>query len=49
MIAHDELIAGQRIQCILELGRLRDGKIAGVRHAVELPLQQRLGGRFGQK
>ncbi len=49
MIAHDEFVAGERVERILEFGRLGDGEIAGVRHAVELPLQQRLAGRLGQK
>ena len=49
VIAHHELVARQRIERVLELLRLGDGKVAGVHHAVELPLQQRLAGGFGQK
>ena len=49
MIAHDELVAGQRIERVLELLGLRDGEVAGVRHAVELALQQRLTGGLGQE
>ena len=49
MISHHELIARQRIQCVLELIRLRDGEIARVGHTIELALQQRLACRLRQK
>ena len=46
MVAHDELIAGKRIERVFELLGLRHREIAGVRHAIELPLQQCLAGRL---
>src|ERR1700679_627744 len=49
MIAHDEFIAGERIERVLEFGCLRDCKIARVHHSIELTLQQPLTGRFGQE
>jgi hypothetical protein len=49
MIAHDELIARQRIQGVLELGCLRNGEIAGIRHSIVLTLQQCLARCLGQK
>src|SRR5260221_5247287 len=39
MIAHDKLVARERIERVVELGRLRDGEIAGIRHSIELALQ----------
>ena len=49
MIAHHELVAGQGIERVLEFLRLRDGEIAGVHHAIELPLEERLTCGLGQK
>ena len=49
MIAHDELVARQGIQRILELGGLGDRKVARVGHAVELALQQRLAAALAQE
>jgi hypothetical protein len=49
MVAHHEFVAGQGIERILELLGLRDREVAGVHHAVELPLQQRLSRGLGQK
>ena len=49
MVAHDEFVAGQRIERIFEFRRLGNGEIAGIRHAVELTLQQRLACRLAQK
>ncbi len=49
MIAHHELVAGERVQRLLELRGLRDGEIAGIRHAVELTLQECLAGGFREK
>ncbi len=42
MIAHDEFVARERVQCVLELRSLGDGEVAGIRHSIELALQQRL-------
>src|ERR1700722_5321361 len=49
VIAHDELIAGERVERILELGSLRNGKITGIRHSIELTLEKRLTRGLGQK
>ena len=49
MIAHDELVAGEGIEGILELLGLRHREIACVDHSIELTLQERLACRFGQK
>ena len=42
MISHHELVAGQAIERVFELLRLRDREVSGVHHAIELPLEQRL-------
>jgi len=49
MLAHDEFIAGESIQRLAQLLGLGDSKIAGIGHAVYLPLQQPLAGRLGQE
>ncbi len=40
MVAHDEVIAGERIQRVVEFRGLRNGEVARVGHAVGLTLQQ---------
>jgi len=49
VIAHDEVVARQPVQRLLQLRRLRDGEITGVDHAHVLTLQQRLSGRTRQE
>ncbi len=50
MLTHDELIAGERIQgAAADLRACEMREIARIRHAVELPLQQSLAGRFDRK
>ncbi len=44
MIAHRKLTARQRIERLVQLRGLRARKVSRVRHAVDLPLQQSLGG-----
>ena len=43
MIAHDELVAGERVQRILEFGCLRNGEIAGIRHPVDIGVAAGIG------
>ena len=49
MIAHHELVTGQRIERVLQLLGLGDREVPGVHHPVELALQQRLARGFGEK
>ena len=49
MLAHGEMVAGQRIECLVQRGRLRVGEIAGVGQSGVLMLQQPLGGRLAQE
>ena len=48
MIAHDEFIAGECIERVFEFRGLGNREIAGIGHAIELPLQQRLAGRLAR-
>ena len=47
MVAHHELVAGERVERILEFCSLGYREITGVGHTVELALQQRLSCRLG--
>ena len=49
MIAHHELIPGERIERIFQLRGLGHGEIAGIQHPGVLPLQKSLAARFGEE
>ena len=49
VVPHHELVAGERIEGLHELVRLREGEVAGVRHSDVLSSQETLPGRLGEK
>ena len=49
MVAHDEFIAGERVERVGQFSRLGHGEVAGIRHAIDLSLEQRLPGGLGEK
>ena len=49
MIADHELVAGQCVECVFQLLGLRDRKVPGVHHPIELALQECLPRPLGQE